>query len=157
NPEELRVASFGAGDVKGFGLIQRDRSFDHYQDLETHFETRPSTWITPRDAWGPGRVELVEIPVQKEFNDNIVAYWVPEQNLPAGGRAHFAYTLDWYGEDSTRPPGAFAAATRVDRGTKEGVLRVAIDFAGKVLRSIPEDTVLEGVVSVSQDRADLLE
>jgi len=157
NPEELRVASFSAPDVKGFGLIQRDRNFDHYQDLETHFETRPSTWITPHDAWGPGRVELVEIPVQKEFNDNIVAYWVPEQNLGAGGEAHFAYTLDWYGDDPTRPPGAFAAATRVDRGTKEGALRVAIDFAGKLLRSIPEDTVLEGVVSVSQDRADLLE
>ena len=157
NPEELRVNSFAAPDVRGFGLIQRDRNFDHYQDLETHPDLRPSTWITPREGWGPGRVELVEIPVQKEFNDNVVAYWVPDQSLGAGGALHFAYTLDWYGEDATRPPGAFAEATRVDRGTHDGALRLVIDFAGKPLRSIPEEAVLEGVVSVSADRAELLE
>jgi glucans biosynthesis protein len=157
NPEELRVSSFDAADVRGFGLVQRDRNFDHYQDLETHPEMRPSAWITPRGSWGPGRVELVEIPVQKEFNDNVVAFWVPTQSMGAGGEVRFEYTLDWYGEDASRPPGAYAEATRVDRGTHDGALRLVIDFAGKILHSIPEEAVVEGVVSIAADRGELLE
>jgi glucans biosynthesis protein len=157
NPEELRVSSFEAGDVRGFGLVQRDRSFDHYQDLETRPDLRPSAWIAPRGSWGPGRVELVEIPVQKEFNDNVVAYWVPIQTLGAGGALHFEYTLDWYTADATRPPGAWAEATRVDRGTYDGALRVVVDFAGKPLRSLSEEAVLEGVVTVDAERAELVE
>jgi glucans biosynthesis protein len=157
NPEGLRVSSFGAADVRGFGLVQRDRVFDHFQDLETRPDLRPSVWVTPSEPWGPGNVELVEIPVQKEINDNIVSFWVPEQKLGAGAALHYQYTLDWYGEDASRPPGGHVSATRVDRGTYDGALRVVIDFSGRPLRRIPVDTVLEGVVSVSEDRAELLE
>jgi glucans biosynthesis protein len=157
NPEELRVTSFSAPDPRGFGLIQRDRNFDHYQDLETRPERRPSAWVVPRGSWGAGRVELVEIPVESEFNDNVVAYWVPEQPVTAGTALDLKYLLDWYGEDATRPPGGQAVATRADRGTYEGGLRVVVDFAGKDLRGIPADAVVEGVVSVPEDRAELLE
>ena len=36
-------------------------------------------------AVGPGRVELVQIPVPDETNDNIVAYWVPDGQPKPGG------------------------------------------------------------------------
>jgi glucans biosynthesis protein len=157
NPDELRVSSFSAADVRGFGLVQRDREFDHYQDLETHPELRPSGWVVPRGSWGPGRVELVEIPVQREFNDNIVAYWTPERPVTGGSALEFEYLLDWYGEDPTRPPGAYAISTRSDGGTHEGGLRMVVDFAGAIFRSVPADAVLEGVVSIAEDRAELLE
>jgi glucans biosynthesis protein len=159
NPEELRVSSFDAADVRGFGLVQRDRNFDHYQDLETQPHLRPSVWITPGEPWGPGRVELVEIPVAKEFNDNVVAYWTPDRKTAANDALHFAFTLDWYGENPAYPPGGHTASTRVDRGTGkyEGALRVVIDFAGRTLRRVPADAVLEGVVTVADERAELLE
>nr|MDQ3958849.1 glucan biosynthesis protein [Pseudomonadota bacterium] len=34
NPRRLRISTFQVTDPKGFGLFQRDRVFDHYQDLE---------------------------------------------------------------------------------------------------------------------------
>ena len=58
--------------------MQRDRDFDHYQDLEARYDLRPSAWVEPQGAWGPGRVELVEIPTDDEVNDNVAAYWVPD-------------------------------------------------------------------------------
>ena len=36
---------------------------------------------------------LVEIPVESEFHDNIVAFWQPGQPLAPGVRHDFAYEL----------------------------------------------------------------
>ena len=79
NPRTLRVSTFRMTNPRGFGLLQRDRDFDHYQDLETRPELRPSVWVAPQGDWGEGRVELVEIPTKADTNDNIVAYWVPDK------------------------------------------------------------------------------
>jgi len=78
NPKRLLVTSFATTDPAGFGLMQRDRQFLHYEDTEVHHESRPSVWIEPVGKWGAGRVELVQIPAPDETNDNIVAYWVPD-------------------------------------------------------------------------------
>ena len=66
NPKELRVSAFLDDTARGFGLLQRDRDFDHYQDLEANYHARPSVWIEPRGDWGRGHVELVEIPAEGE-------------------------------------------------------------------------------------------
>src|SRR5206468_5656900 len=72
----------------GFGLLQRDRDFEHYQDLETHPERRASAWVEASGDWGAGFVELVEIPTPSDTNDNVVAYWVPQKApKPEIGRA----------------------------------------------------------------------
>ena len=55
--------------------MQRKRTFIDYQDLESRYEKRPSLWIEPIGDWGQGVVELVEIPSDREVNDNIVAFW----------------------------------------------------------------------------------
>ena len=62
NPRDLSVASFELVSPRGFGLVQRDRDFDHYQDIEARPDLRPSAWVQPKGEWGKGRVELVEIP-----------------------------------------------------------------------------------------------
>jgi glucans biosynthesis protein len=151
NPRTLDVSAFHMPNPKGFGLIQRDRDFDHYQDLETRADQRPSAWVVPQGNWGDGHTELVEIPTKSDTNDNIVAFWVPEQLPKAGESAVFAYTLYWYGEDPSRPPSGRVAATRRDRGTQEDTYRFVVDFAGKKLEAIPADQVLRGVVSVAGD------
>jgi glucans biosynthesis protein len=148
NPRALNVSSFQMQAADGFGLVQRDRDFVNYQDLETRSETRPSMWVAAQGKWGPGRVEVVEIPTKSDTNDNIVAYWVPERELKPEEPIMYAYTISWYGDDPTRPPGGRVVATRRDRGTKEDAYRFVLDFAGKSVEAIPADRVLRGVVTV---------
>lgn len=96
NPAALQISAFSDSDVQGFGLTQRPRSFDHYQDAEARYDRRPSCWIEPLDAWGDGAVVLVEIPVDSEFHDNIVAFWRPASPLAPSDTGHeFRYRLHW--------------------------------------------------------------
>jgi glucans biosynthesis protein len=115
NPRRLHVSSMRTNKLAGFGLMQRDRNFDHYQDVGTRAELRPSAWIVPRSEWGPGRVELVEIPTPNESNDNIVAYWVPDKMPAPGEKMAFAYDLFWHGKEPERSPNATVLSTRRDR------------------------------------------
>jgi glucans biosynthesis protein len=120
NKKTLSVSSLGAEDPVGWGLVQRDRDFASYQDLETMAERRPSAWIEPKAGWGKGRVELVEIPTNNELNDNVVTYWVPDRKIQPNEPLAFAYNLTWYGDDPARPPGRprprHAPRRRDDRG-----------------------------------------
>lgn len=95
NPGALASSYFSETAPKSFGLYQRDRDFDHYQDASAHYERRPSVRVTPLGDWGKGMVRLVEIPSKLEVNDNIVAFWVPEAPAKAGDALEFAYRLEW--------------------------------------------------------------
>ena len=95
NPATLQISTFTKQMPQGFGLMQRSRDPSDFQDLEAQYERRPSVWIEPRSEWGPGAVELVEIPSGRETNDNIVAFWRPAVSLPAGHPAQFAYHMSW--------------------------------------------------------------
>ena len=159
NPKRLRISAFQSASPIGFGLLQRDRSFDHYQDLETHQEQRPSAWVAPKGGWGPGHVELVEIPTDTERHDNVVAYWVPRRPEGSVEPEKFAYELRFYSDDSTLPPDGRAVATRRDRGTHEDAWRFVVDFEGPGLSTISEEIVLQGVVSShsSDGEAEIIE
>ncbi len=98
NPATLQISTFTKQMPQGFGLMQRSRDQSDFQDLEALYERRPSLWIEPRSEWGPGAVELVEIPSGRETNDNIVAFWRPANSLPAGHPAQFAYHMSWGAE-----------------------------------------------------------
>src|SRR6266542_1414282 len=69
NPGDLQISTFVDTNPRGFGLIQRKRDFRDYQDLEAHYEKRPSLWIEPIGDWGSGGVFLVEIPSKEEIHD----------------------------------------------------------------------------------------
>src|SRR5205085_6387853 len=62
NPARMTVTSFAVRELRGFGLMQRDRTFSSYEDTEARYERRPSAWVRPLSDWGPGRVELVQLP-----------------------------------------------------------------------------------------------
>jgi periplasmic glucans biosynthesis protein len=95
NPTKLQVSTFTTRPPQGFGLVQRSRDQSDFQDFDDLYERRPSAWVEPKGDWGPGAVELVEIPSGRESNDNIVAFWRPAQGLAAGHPAEFAYKLTW--------------------------------------------------------------
>jgi len=149
DPKTVRVAAFGDDNPRGFGLVQRDRNFENYQDLETHYHLRPSAWIEPIGAWGRGSVRLVEIPTPGETNDNIVAFWSPD-TLPAPGEAvEFEYRLHWY-LDQIGPPAGRTVGTRHGRSqTQEPDLeRFTVDFGGTYLEKQKPDPLIECDVSV---------
>lgn len=148
NPKRLLVTSFQLTHPKGIGLFQRDRDFDHYQDLEANYQMRPSTWVTPKEEWGEGRVELVQIPTDSEKNDNIVSYWVPSKNPKAGSSLFFSYQMIWDSPVTTEPALARVIATRTAlTEDKKGKLYL-IDYEGGKLNSLPEDAKLEAEIAV---------
>jgi glucans biosynthesis protein len=149
NPRAVQASALAAASPRGFGLVQRDRDFASYQDLETHAELRPSAWVAPRGEWGEGHVELIEIPTDSDVTDNVVAYWVPRTPPAPGTPGSFSYTLSWYGDDPTRPPGGRVVATRRDFGTLDNVQRFVVDFAGGTLAAVPAERTPRGVVSVA--------
>jgi periplasmic glucans biosynthesis protein len=155
NPRSLQVTSFEAVNPLGFGLIQRDRSFESYQDLETREELRPSAWVEPQGHWGAGRVELVEIPTKSEANDNVVAYWVPAGEVKPGSPIEVAYRLSWYGENLELPPVARAVATRRDHGLDGKTERFVVDFVGAELNAIPPSEVIQASVTALQGDEEL--
>ena len=73
--------------------MKRDRDFDHYQDLDLAYEMRPSYFVEPRESWGEGRVELVELSTEHETNDNIVASFVPKDAPEPGKLFSYAYRI----------------------------------------------------------------
>ena len=110
----LQLYSFLDENPKGFGLLQRDRDFQHYQDLNTNYNVRPSAWVTPHGNWGKGRIELIQ-PNSKDVNtDNVAAFWWPDQPVKAGNHLDFNYTIDFYMNDAARPPLAYCKQTLVN-------------------------------------------
>ena len=159
NPRRLFVTSFGLVNPRGFGLMQRDRNFGHYEDLEARYDLRPSVWIAPRGNWGEGRVELVQIPTPDETNDNVVAYWVPDSLPEPGQPLALNYTLSWQMNNETRPPLAYVTQTRRGHGyikEDDGSIRFNIDFAGGELAKLKPDVQLMAGVWVG-DNGELLE
>jgi glucans biosynthesis protein len=154
NPDNTRVAAFSDIDPKGYGLIQRDRRFEDYQDLEAYYHMRPSAWVEPVGSWGKGSVRLVELHAPDETYDNITAFWVPEA-LPAPGEPiEFTYKLHWF-MDQIHPPGGYTVATRLGRtATQETDLeRFVVDFDGAYLSKQGPDPQIEPVVTVGQGAA----
>lgn len=159
NPTRLASAYLGARDPASFGLIQRDRNFDHYLDAGAHYELRPSLIVEPRGDWGKGAVRLVEIPSDLEANDNIVAFWVPEAPGRKGDALEYAYRLHW----GMTPPGsaadlAYIVRTRVGKGGVAGVegdtgtRKFVIDFAGGPLGTLQDGAEVAPVVQATGGR-----
>jgi periplasmic glucans biosynthesis protein len=150
NPKQTLTTSFSMRTLRGFGLMQRDRSFSSYEDPEATYELRPSAWVEPVGTWGAGRVELFQLSTPDETNDNIVAYWVPDP-LPAIGQPlDFAYRVHWQGAEMQRPPGAWVVQTRVGRGygeLAEDEQQYVVDFTGPSLAALPPDANVKAVVT----------
>ena len=135
NPTHLQMSSFLDENPRGFGLLQRDRDFDHYQDLDRRFDQQPGYWVKPKGDWGKGHVELVEIPSPNESNDNIVAYWVPETKPTAGSELQVDYSVTATRDGTGLHPMAQATDTRIMRMAVQGdedqaTTRFVLNFAG---------------------------
>ena len=150
NPRRLLVTSFNVTNPAGFGLMQRDRSFAHYEDIYAQYQSRPSVWVVPKGKWGAGRIELVQIPTPDETNQNIVAFWVPSSSPQIRRPYDIEYQLLWQKDTETRPPHSWVTQTRLGGGyfrTPDRAIAFMIDFEGPVLNALPKDTKVEATFS----------
>ncbi|MBL1257577.1 glucan biosynthesis protein [Methylocystis sp. Sn-Cys] len=161
NPARERMSSFLDRNPRGFGLLQRDRTFESYQDLDLAYQNRPSYFVEPVGDWGEGRVELIELPTPDETNDNIVASWAPATPPEPDKPFSFAYRVN-AGLDMPRlaPNGrvvhTFEAPARA-LGSSEpnnpGARRFLVDFAGGDLSYYVSDPAqVEAIASTSSGR-----
>lgn len=159
NPRQVETSTFLDRTPRGFGLLQRDRNFDHYQDDGAFYEKRASLWVEPLGDWGEGAVQLVEIPTDDEIHDNIVAYWVPKQPVTPGQPLRFDYRLHWL-SDEPYPPTAVGRviSTHIGRGGVPGqphsrgehLHKFVIDFSGGPLAELAQRFDVETVVTASR-------
>lgn len=146
NPDVAKLHSLRAASPKGFGLIQRDQVFEHYQDDGVFYDRRPSLWVEPKGDWGAGAVCLYEMPTRSETMDNIALFWRSDKPARAGQRRDFAYRLTW----TSRDPSADQAARCVDvydgpggvagAPPAAGVRKFVFDFAGPSLTGLDRNS-----------------
>jgi glucans biosynthesis protein len=155
NPPHVVASAFSDDNPKGFGLLQRDRNFDHYLD-GVFYDRRPSVWIEPKGNWGKGAIHLVEIPTDDEIHDNIVAMWVPEKPAVAGAVFDFSYRLHWLADEPYPTALARCVATRLGNGGQpgkprpKGVRKFMVEFLGGPLEKLPFGVKPEPVLWASR-------
>lgn len=156
NPPQLTGSYFAETAPRRFGLHQRDRFFDSYQDTGARYERRPSLDVEPLGDWGNGHVRLVEIPSDLEANDNIVAYWIPEAPAKAGDAREFAYRLHWgdLPHDDGEPL-AYVFETRSGHGgfagveVQQGTRKFVVDYKGGLVAAMETDAAIQPVVTIA--------
>jgi len=140
NPRDLQISAFSDTSPRGFGLMQRKRSLADYQDLEGRYEKRPSLWIEPIGDWGQGVVELVEIPSDREVNDNMVAFWRPHDPLRAKGEYLLNYRLHWCWSAPGEVKLGQVMQTRCGQSWNQKHRQFVIDFVGDMVKSLKPDS-----------------
>jgi periplasmic glucans biosynthesis protein len=152
NPRGVTVNAFQDRTPRGFGLMQRDRRFEDYQDDGVFYERRPSAWVEPLGDWGAGSVQLVELPTTGETEDNIVAFWTPAARPAAGQRLAYSYRLHWACAEPGELGVARVAATwqgragRPGEASPPGRRKFVVDFTGAGLAGLTRRSGVTGVV-----------
>lgn len=127
----FNVGTIPSKQLKGFGLMQRDRDFNNYQDLEAWYHARPSVWVEPLEDWGSGQVKLMRLHTESDTTDNIVAFWQSNAGMQF---KHLHYRLSWRSTDPEAHKLGKVTATRVTNKAVDSMpghnnrIRFIIDF-----------------------------
>ena len=155
DPAKLDISVFDDENPRGFGLMQRDKTYDHYRDA-VFYEKRPCCWCQPIGDWGKGSVQLLEIPTDNEIYDNIVAMWVPAEPNHAGQVLTFRYNLLWRDADPYPGDLALCVATSLGAGAIQGAPRSTVlrkfmvEFKGAFLTTLEADAKPVAVLTASR-------
>ncbi|MFM2480865.1 glucan biosynthesis protein G [Celerinatantimonas sp. YJH-8] len=162
NPRYSNISSFGMTNPRGFGLLQRGRDFHAYEDLKDRYDLRPSAWIEPQGHWGKGRVALFEMASPDETNDNMVAFWMPDQQPAPSQVMKYDYIIHFstheerlrsdklgYVMQTMRTPGHVYQKNLIRR--PDGSTSFLIDFAGDALKKLAKNDAVKAQVSVGSN------
>ncbi|WP_343058796.1 glucan biosynthesis protein [Aurantimonas endophytica] len=159
NPKAIEISAYADDNIQGFGLIQRDRDFNHYLDLEARYDLRPGLWVEPVGGWGAGEVRLVELPSPDETQDNIVAFWTPNAPLVPGEEFFFQYRLHWGPHPPVNPVlarvvGTYTGVGGIASSPDPALRKFVIDFSGGPLKDLAPDVELR--VDASATNAEIV-
>lgn len=150
NAPVMRHSVYATKNIRGFGVLQRDRDFSHFQEIFNLYHKVPSVWVKPKGDWGEGEVHLVELPTNYEGLDNIVAFWNPKEKPAPLQPLRVSYQLLWTRETDFSLSDNRVISTRVGAELHDPRKRqVHLDFAGPRLETIPENTPPQAVASCS--------
>lgn len=141
---------FSGGTPAGFGLMQRERDAKDYQDLEAFYEKRPGTWVEPQGDWGEGSVDLIELPTNSEYMDNVVAFWRPKTPMQAGQSHHYNYRLTWCWEAPVERNIGEIVRVRGGKGLVHGARFLLIDIAGGEITAEADEKLWDIQASASK-------
>jgi glucans biosynthesis protein len=152
NANVMRHQRFATKGIRGFGLLQRERSFAAYQDMFNFYNQVPSVWVEPRGNWGEGDIHLVELSTGYEGLDNIVAFWSPKVLPKPLTPYRFAYTLSWTRETDIKLSPNPVIATRIGMDPRNPKRRqIVIDFTGPHLAALTDANPPTAIASCSDN------
>lgn len=141
NPRKTTLSAFRLDHPRGFGLLQRDRSPMSYLDHHDVYERRPSGYVEPIEGFGRGSVRLLEFSTELESDDNITAFFVPDEVTP---ETRVKYRVRFLSGEPLKEAGFRVARFRrglPKRNFKpivDGTQLVIIDWEGGALRGADE-------------------
>lgn len=109
----------------------------------------------------------MEIPTNDETNDNIVAYWTPDQLPEPGKEMNFKYTITFSRDEDKlhAPDNARVQQTRRSTGDvkqsnlirqPDGTIAFVVDFTGTEMKKLPQDTPVTAQTSIG-DNGEIVE
>lgn len=134
--KQIQRNVFSDDHPKGYGLVQRDRDFNHYQDLEALYNKRPSVWVQPLWGFDKGSVRLMQLATKDEYQDNVVAFWTPDEPPPLLQPVTLEYNLRWFSEANDLPPLGRCLLTRVDDQDQLYYRHFFLEFSGGPLNQM---------------------
>ncbi|MGE9290512.1 MAG: glucan biosynthesis protein [Puniceicoccales bacterium] len=152
NPKALSESFFEFDGVQGWGLLQRDRVYGNYEDIEAAYHRRPGSWVVPKSGFGSGSVYLLELPVSVETEDNIAAMWLPDP-MPEP-QVPYSFSYDLSTPTSNPSPNGWVQATRQGRAL-DGRHQIVIDWGGGNLPNLAASENIEVVLTTTPE--DLVE
>lgn len=140
------LSEFSTKNLGYFGLLQRNRNYNEYQNPFSAQQQMPNLWIAPSNNWGEGKVQLVQMPASNIDSLNIYAFWTPKDKLIPGKAYTFEYTMNWSMNEPDLTLG-HAVSTRL--GTINNTTTFSIKFTGDQLQKLSAVTNLTPNVTIS--------
>ncbi|MDR1577224.1 MAG: glucan biosynthesis protein [Deltaproteobacteria bacterium] len=152
NPRRLLSTSFHESSFAGFGLIQKDGSFDHFQDFGARYDRRAWVFVEPGDGFEPGHLELLEIPSSREIHENVQAFWARDLSSQNGSRElRYDYKLYWTAPGSVPHLLGRVVANRILTNSNPETAEFFVDFEGEALNALSGETGLASQVEAEGD------
>ena len=162
NPSTVRVNSFVDESPRGFGLMQRDRDFDHYQDDGVFYDRRPSVWVEPQAATG-ARARSCWWRFRPSMRPSTTSWrsGIRPKNRRRGRSCCSAIACTGAEYNPVSCPLAQVAATRTGIGGIVGQKRnyfswrFVVDFAGGDFPLLGEEAHVEPVITASRGQIEI--
>ena len=139
------VSKIYSGEISGFGLLQRNRSFYHFDDDNAQYHKRPSVWIEPKENWKNGCVELLELPGAHEGIDSIAAYWIPNERPQIDVPLTLEYDVLFFPGDHSQEK-TIARATDFSIQRKNDAIDLTVRFSGDAGKDLEAVSIHESLV-----------